>query len=236
MKYHTKILALLSVVIGMLPFATSAAEPPPTKCVTTATEASHKSYQARLEADVAPYAQNGNAAAAIKIYREGLDTAWEAMLQPYCGDGVYGVTPFVKSYAKSADRERATFLAAVKNMAKGAVVAAPAPKPAPEPVAVVPVAPAPVVVAAPVAVKTTAKIFIAPGLQRGMRAANVKLLQAFLANRYKIATADLVTGYFGPLTEKYLIKFQLDMKVIPTASAPGAGMYGPKTAQALNGA
>ncbi|OGC81218.1 hypothetical protein A2943_00480 [Candidatus Adlerbacteria bacterium RIFCSPLOWO2_01_FULL_51_16] len=50
-------------------------------------------------------------------------------------------------------------------------------------------------------------------LRRGMRNEgpqnpDVSELQQFLADHYGVAKEDLVTGYFGPLTHKYLVQFQ----------------------------
>jgi hypothetical protein len=254
MRHKLDFLAKMSIVSGLAVLTASPvfasttpipANPPASKCVTASTKALHDKYAAQQEKDIAPYASNGNAEKPIKTYKDGLDIAWEAMEEPYCGDGIYGITPFVKSYTKSADRERATFLAAVKTLPKNAVVAAPpaetVPTPAPEP--------------APVAVKTEpaaetkaevkpevkaavikAKLHIDAGLHRGMRSDRVKQLQSYLAARYKVSTDDLVTGYFGPMTEKYLLKFQLEEKVVGSASSPGAGMFGPKTSAALDDA
>jgi hypothetical protein len=190
------------------------ANPPASKCVTAATTASHDAYQSRLEKDVAPYAKS--MPAVVKAYRDALDTAWWAMQQPYCGSGQYGVAPFIHSYQKSVDRERATFLAAVK----GKVVAAVSTTPAPQPLTIP---------------KKNVKLSIPTGLQRGMHSEDVKMLQAFLAAHFKLAYDDLATGYFGPLTEKYLIKYQIETKIVAKATTPGAGLFGPKTARIING-
>jgi len=213
--------AFLSLALAMPALANTVpipANPPASKCVTASTTASHEAYQAQLEKDVAPYAKS--APAAVKAYREALHMAWEAMLQPYCGAGQYGITPFVHSYSKSVDRERATFLAAVKTSAQGKVVAATLTTPAPQPV-VIP--------------KKKIILSIPTGLHRGMRSEDVKMLQAFLAAHFKLAYDDLATGYFGPLTEKYLIKYQLETGVIAKTTTPGAGLFGPKTAHLING-
>lgn len=55
-----------------------------------------------------------------------------------------------------------------------------------------------------------------------------KLLQAGLINDNQI------TGYFGPVTEEALIKFQLKEGIIPSTDAFGAGVVGPMTRQTLN--
>ena len=248
MRHKLDFLAKMSIVSGLAVLTASPvfasttpipANPPASKCVTASTKELHDKYASQQEKDIAPYASNGNAEKAIKTYKDGLDLAWEAMEEPYCGDGIYGIKPFVKSYTKSADRERATFLAAVKSLPKNAVVAAPAEAPAVEPVAVKtePVAETKAEIKPEAkAIVTKTKLHIDAGLHRGMRSDRVKQLQSYLAARYKVSTDDLVTGYFGPMTEKYLLKFQLEEKVVGSASSPGAGMFGPKTSAALDDA
>jgi len=70
-------------------------------------------------------------------------------------------------------------------------------------------------------------------LYLGTSGADVTTLQkALIAEGY--LAAGKATGYFGPLTEAALKKFQCDRKVICSASAgPGYGVYGPKTRLAL---
>lgn len=230
MSISYKNLALLSVAMVLLPSAALAntvpvsANPPASKCVTAATKASRDAYHARMEKDVAPYLQNTNAEKFVKAYRDGLVVDWDAMEEPYCGFGAYGAKSAIKSYTKSVERKRNTFLTAVKNLTKGTVVE--------KPVAVVEKKPVEKTAEKPVE-KTVVKTQIPSGLRRGMRSEDVKALQKFLAARYKIAADDLVTGYFGPTTEKYLIKFQIETKVVANASTPGAGLFGPKTAQVV---
>ncbi|MEI7512266.1 MAG: peptidoglycan-binding domain-containing protein [Candidatus Uhrbacteria bacterium] len=227
------LLTSMFMVFGVLPLAASAATVVPvTKCVTAATRASRAGYQVRLEKDITPYLQNAKAASAIKKYRDNLDIAWEAMEEPYCGFGSYGPKSAIHSYSKNVERERGTFVAAVKSLSKGAVVAATATS--------TPVVPpvAPVVVKKierVVPVVVAPKVSIPSGLRRGMRSEGVKALQKYLASHYKVSADDLVTGYFGPTTEKYLVKFQIEKEIITNASTSGAGLFGPKTARVLNG-
>ncbi|MBI5456734.1 peptidoglycan-binding protein [Candidatus Kaiserbacteria bacterium] len=64
-------------------------------------------------------------------------------------------------------------------------------------------------------------------LQRGSRDANtggqVSELQIFLANRYGLNDDDIVSGFFGAMTEKYVIKFQQEQGL------PVFGLVGPMT-------
>src|SRR3989344_5886507 len=70
-------------------------------------------------------------------------------------------------------------------------------------------------------------------LSLGLSGADVTSLQkslaasGYLANRY-------ATGYFGPLTETALKKFQCDKEIVCSgSSANGYGVYGPKTQTAM---
>jgi hypothetical protein len=66
------------------------------------------------------------------------------------------------------------------------------------------------------------------GLARGMRdETEVRALQTFLATRYTYAEADLVTGFFGPVTESLVRRFQNE------AGVPALGMVGPLTRAAI---
>lgn len=51
---------------------------------------------------------------AYKQYLTGLDLAWGAMEEPYCGFGAFGTTAARKSYTKSIDRIRGRFLETAK--------------------------------------------------------------------------------------------------------------------------
>ena len=61
-------------------------------------------------------------------------------------------------------------------------------------------------------------------VSRGSRDAtstgDVTQLQMFLANHYGLAASSTVTGYFGPITQGYLEKFQEEQGISP---APNAG-------------
>lgn len=65
-------------------------------------------------------------------------------------------------------------------------------------------------------------------LWRGIRGKDVFLLQEFLATDPDVYPEGLVTGYFGPLTEKAVKKFQKKMGV------EQVGLVGPKTFAKIN--
>jgi len=122
------------------------------------------------------------------------------------------------------------------------VTAAPTPAPAPAveeevveeavPPAVVeeaPAAPAPTPVVIQVAfpkileIKTT--------LEREMENDNVRALQEALASDSELYPEGLVTGYFGPLTERAVQRFQAKYGIVSsgTSDTTGYGLVGPKT-------
>jgi len=65
-------------------------------------------------------------------------------------------------------------------------------------------------------------------LRKGMRGEDIFLLQEMLATDPEIYPEGLVTGYFGPLTEKAVKKFQKKMGV------EEVGLVGPKTLSKIN--
>ncbi|TSC74876.1 MAG: Peptidoglycan binding protein [Parcubacteria group bacterium Gr01-1014_30] len=65
-------------------------------------------------------------------------------------------------------------------------------------------------------------------LRLGMSGEDVKLLQEMLATDPEIYPEGLVTGYFGPLTEKAVRKFQAKAKI------EQVGQVGPKTLAKIN--
>ena len=70
----------------------------------------------------------------------------------------------------------------------------------------------------------------------GMSGADVTELQKALIDTGHLPKGK-ATGYFGPLTETALKKFQCDKKIICTGAAfEGYGIYGPRTRTALGGA
>jgi len=71
--------------------------------------------------------------------------------------------------------------------------------------------------------------FFINSLYIGMRSKDVRRLQTLLATKSQIYPEGLVTGYFGPLTEKAVQRFQLNYGVVKSKSDPGYGVVGPKT-------
>ncbi|MFH1714083.1 MAG: peptidoglycan-binding protein [Candidatus Nealsonbacteria bacterium] len=69
---------------------------------------------------------------------------------------------------------------------------------------------------------------LAKRLRRGMTGEDVKLLQEILSTDSEIYPEGLVTGYFGPLTERAVIRFQKKMGV------EQVGLVGPKTLSKIN--
>lgn len=68
-------------------------------------------------------------------------------------------------------------------------------------------------------------------LSLGSRGDNVRDLQAFLAKDKEIYPEGLITGYFGPLTQRAIQRFQEKHNIVTagTPSASGYGQFGPKT-------
>ena len=236
---HLILLALCGSLVSISPASASTTTVmKPSLCLTASTIASHNSVTARMESDIAPYAHNPNAAGAIKLYRDNLMIAWDAMTEPYCGYGSNGVSAAAKSYTKSTERERATFLTNVKNLSKSKLTTTPvsnppATTPAPTPT------PTPTKTTTPTtqpsaAAKSSGTPF-SSGLRIGMRSKMVTTLQEKLTSHFHItANSNNVTGYYGPKTAGLVLRFQLEKKIVTSANAPGAGLVGPKTAAALN--
>lgn len=234
-----KMLATVVVTLSAtaLPFAATHADEPLTKCVTAASIAKNKAAIEKLEKDIAPYAKNEKSAAAIKAYRDAVTVAWSALEQPYCGFGKEGPASAIKSFGKSTERARTAFLASVKNQAAVKEVVPIAKQDSEKPTTPDGLTPSiDKMMAMPLPEKKAAfaKTKIRTGLRRGMRAASVSDMQKCLADHFKVASEDLVTGYFGPKTESLVVKFQLERKIIKSANEAGAGLVGPKTAAALN--
>ena len=77
--------------------------------------------------------------------------------------------------------------------------------------------------------------FAARSLSFGLSGSDVTTLQNVLITKGYLATGK-ATGYFGPLTEAAVKKFQCDKNIICTGTrASGYGIYGPRTQAALAG-
>ncbi len=223
------------------------ANPPQSYCVTSYTKQLHASAQTTMEKDIANYAGDSSLANAISAYTQEIDTAWSAMEQPYCGYGGYGITSAIHSYQKSVERARTAFLDAVKGhptahasligeesatvQAQAAVALKTPTKTSEDPTTKT----VPQAKPSTTAVAATGKHVYHGGLHRGIRSDEVLTLQKFLLAHFGVkATSDNATGYFGPLTESYVLKFQIEQHVVAGANSPGAGLVGPKTSAALN--
>ena len=94
------------------------------RCNTPAMRAAHVKNLDRAKLDGKPFGLTFESASttetlspvgeAYKKYLTGLDLAWEAMEEPYCGFGAFGTTAAKKSYTKSIDRIRSRFLDVAK--------------------------------------------------------------------------------------------------------------------------
>lgn len=218
------LMALLLIIGSSIAFSAKAETVPTTKCVTVATEKLRNAAQAQLEKDILPYAGNANAKAVITTYKEGLAIAWEAMEYPYCGMGSSGVNPAIKSYNKTVLRARMKFLTDIKTSKVTAKIEAKIEAKKEE-----------VKKEVKKVEKIIAKNPVKMGLRLGQRSEQVKELQRRLVAHFKLTPeSDYVTGYFGPTTRKYLIKYQLEKKLIKSEKEAGAGLVGPKTTAKFN--
>jgi hypothetical protein len=238
MKKYAFLYSAVLLLVGM-PVAmrsVSAEEVPASKCVTAATQATNAAAIAQMEKDIAPHAKEEKAAKVIEQYRQNIQTAWEAMEQPYCGYGAYGTASAIKSLSKSINRARSTFLKNIKNPSTASVslmVPAQVQMPqAPNTGTGKGIEKTTVVKEATV---STGAVVIQKGLHRGMKSSAVKALQEKLASYYHLSSEEYVTGYFGPKTQQLVIKFQIEKKLISGSTSSAAGLVGPKTAAALNG-
>src|SRR3989344_2025997 len=68
-------------------------------------------------------------------------------------------------------------------------------------------------------------------LSRGISGNDVLRLQTFLARDPSIYPEAVLSGYFGPLTERAVQRWQVRYGVI--SSGPGYGIAGPRTAAAI---
>lgn len=187
---------------------------------------------------------------AYDTYVQDIEFGWQAMQEPYCGFGAFGVSAAKKSFQKTLTRARTAFLTATKTLkplaqtpsnektltlsaaaltvhvpSTTAVIVEPTPPPTPDSLP------------APKLATTSPKLpslGLTQTLKRGMKNDQVKTLQAWLVSRGYLQQ-DNATGYFGQYTEQAVIKVQLERKLISTKTSPGAGLIGPKTRTALNG-
>ena len=100
-------------------------ENPTSRCSTPAMKTLHKQMLARAEKDmdgldVSPSSTSPYVKPA-QVYLNGLAVLWDAMEEPYCGYGAFGLTAAKSSYQKNANRLRTTFLDQVKKISKAAV-------------------------------------------------------------------------------------------------------------------
>lgn len=95
---------------------------PTSRCITAATKALRVQDLKSYEADVKKVAGIENPdhplSDDMKKYNTVIEYAWEAMEEPYCGFGAFGSSAAVKSYKKTVERARSTFLDAVKKNKK----------------------------------------------------------------------------------------------------------------------
>ena len=93
-----------------------------TRCLTASTKAAHAKASAQSAALEKKYnltaSSTGLVADAFTSYQNDLTLAWDAMNEPYCGFGAFGVTAVLKSYNKSIERASARFTDAMKDPAK----------------------------------------------------------------------------------------------------------------------
>lgn len=89
---------------------------PTSRCTTASMKALHASKLALAKKDGESVTLTGGVDTAFRTYLNGLDTLWNAMEEPYCGYGAFGLTAARSSYEKTADRLRAAFLKEAKKM------------------------------------------------------------------------------------------------------------------------
>lgn len=82
--------------------------------------------------------------------------------------------------------------------------------------------------------RATSKTTFSTPLARGMTSPLVSELQKVLQKIPTVYPEGRVTGYFGPLTEVAVQRFQLLYKIVTNKTDPGFGRVGPKTRQVLN--
>lgn len=78
-------------------------------------------------------------------------------------------------------------------------------------------------------------VVLTRNLSPGMRGEQVEQLQAFLAEFPQWYPEALVTGYYGPLTQRAIERYQIDQQIVwsGTPRTTGFGNTGPKTRESL---
>jgi len=99
-------------------------ENPTSRCSTPAMQTLHKQTVAiaikdMSGFDVSPTSTSPYAKPA-QVYLDGLAVLWDAMEEPYCGYGAFGLTAAKHSYEKTANHLRTAFLDEVKKITKAA--------------------------------------------------------------------------------------------------------------------
>ncbi len=94
------------------------------RCNTPAMRKQRLADLERAKQDGKPYGLTFDSVSGTKVltpieeaygkYLDGLDMAWEAMQEPYCGFGAFGTKAAIKSYNKSVTHSRTRFLDAAK--------------------------------------------------------------------------------------------------------------------------
>ncbi|PJE66934.1 hypothetical protein COU93_01535, partial [Candidatus Shapirobacteria bacterium CG10_big_fil_rev_8_21_14_0_10_36_6] len=93
----------------------------------------------------------------------------------------------------------------------------------------------PVVPAAPVAVVTQppSSVVFNKDLERGTAGEDVRRLQELLAKDSEMYPERLITGFYGPLTQNAVRRFQLKHGIIKNSADAGSGRAGPITRSKL---
>lgn len=114
-------------------------------------------------------------------------------------------------------------------------MALPTPSATPPPAAPSPTPP-PTITPTPPPASSGKKFVFTRGLQRGANGADVRDLQEFLKRDAAIYPEGLVTGYFGPATERAVQRFQVKYGIASSGSpwTNGFGAVGPRTRAKLN--
>ncbi|MCB9802389.1 peptidoglycan-binding protein, partial [Candidatus Nomurabacteria bacterium] len=83
-------------------------------------------------------------------------------------------------------------------------------------------------------IKQQNNLNITRSLNLGMTGEDVRQLQTLLAQDKTVYPEGKITGYFGPLTESAVQRFQLKYQIVNSAQEQGYGVFGPKTRAKLN--